>query len=74
MPFHSNHAGLFDNLIHIERMQTNDACEAKIINIFNPSILIHNDIKVGDFVYFERNSGAVNILIHGKRLDDLLKE
>ena len=55
-------------------MQTNDACEAKIINIFNPSILIHNDIKVGDFVYFERNSGAVNILIHGKRLDDLLKE
>lgn len=60
--------------VKIEPMQTNDACEAKIINIFNPSILIHNDIKVGDFVYFERNSGAVNILIHGKRLDDLLKE
>lgn len=59
--------------VKIEPMQTNDACEAKIINIFNPSILIHNDIKVGDFVYFERNSGAVNILIHGKRLDDLLK-
>ena len=53
--------------VKIEPMQTNDACEAKIINIFNPSILIHNDIKVGDFVYFERNSGAVNILIHGKR-------
>lgn len=60
--------------VKIEPMQTNDACEAKIINIFNPSILIHNDIKVGDFVYFERNSGAVNILIHGKRLDNLLKE
>lgn len=60
--------------VKIEPMQTNDACEAKIINIFNPSILIHNDIKVGDFVYFERNSGAVNILIYGKRLDDLLKE
>lgn len=60
--------------VKIEPMQTNDACEAKIINIFNPSILIYNDIKVGDFVYFERNSGAVNILIHGKRLDDLLKE
>ena len=60
--------------VKIEPMQTNDACEARIINTFNPSILIHNNIKVGDVVYFERNSGAVNILIHGKRLDELLKE
>lgn len=60
--------------VKIEPMYTSDDCEAKIINIFNPGILIENNIKVGDEVFFERNSGAVNILIHGKRLDDILRE
>lgn len=60
--------------VKIEPMFTSDDCEAKIINIFNPGILIENGIKVGEEVFFERNSGAVNILIHGKRLEDILKE
>lgn len=60
--------------IKIEPLVTNDDCKAQWINGFNPSILFANNIKVGTEAYFERNSGAVNILIHGKRLDDLLKE
>lgn len=59
--------------VKIEPMTTADDCEARVINIFNPSILIENDIKEGTEVFFERNSGAVNILVHGKKLDDILK-
>lgn len=60
--------------IKIQPLITNDDCEAKWINGFNPDILIRNDIRPGTEAYFERNSGAVNILIHGKRLNDMLKE
>ena len=60
--------------VKIEPMYTSDDCKAQIINTFNPGILIENGIKVGEEVAFERNSGAVNILIHGKRLEDILKE
>lgn len=60
--------------VKIETMTTSDDCEARVINSFNPAILIQNDIKVGTEIYFERNSGAVNILIHGKKLEDILKE
>lgn len=60
--------------IKITPQMTKDDCQAQWINGFNPDILIQNDIRVGTEAYFERNSGAVNILIHGKRLDDILKE
>ena len=60
--------------IKIQPLITNDDCEAKWINGFNPEILIRNNIREGTEAYFERNSGAVNILIHGKRLDDILNE
>lgn len=60
--------------VKIETMTTSDDCEARVINSFNPAILVANDIRVGTEIYFERNSGAVNILIHGKRLEDILKE
>lgn len=60
--------------IKIEPLVTKDDCEAQWINCFNPSILINNGINVGTEAYFERNSGAVNILIHGKRLDEILNE
>ena len=59
--------------IKIEPLITNDDCEAKWINGFNPDILIKNDIRVGTEAYFERNSGAVNIIIHGKKLNDILE-
>lgn len=55
--------------LKIKPMYTDDMCEAKVINGFNLGILIENDIKVGDTIVFERNSGAVNILIHGKSLE-----
>jgi len=48
-----------------------DRTEAKVINCFNPNILIENGIVKGSRIYFERNSGAVNILIHGGRLGKL---
>lgn len=58
--------------ITIEPIITDDDCKAEVINSFNPSILIDNDLYVGKEVYFEKNSGAVNILIHGMRLKMLM--
>lgn len=57
--------------IKIEPMHSADGCKAEYLNSFNPSILIENDLQIGKQVYFERNSGAVNIIIHGKRLQGL---
>lgn len=57
--------------IRIEPLRSSDGCSAEYINCFNPSILIQNDLRVGTHVHFERNSGAVNILVHGKRLEEL---
>ena len=57
--------------VEIDPVVTYDGCEATYINTFDPSILISNDLYVGKEVYFERNSGAVNILIHGQRLHAL---
>ena len=57
--------------IQIMPVITYDGCEARYINSFDPSILIQNELYVGKEVYFERNSGAVNILIHGERLKAL---
>lgn len=57
--------------VEIKPVITYDGCEARYINTFDPSILISNDLYVGKEVYFERNSGAVNILIHGEKLKAL---
>ena len=57
--------------VKIHPMVTDDGCSATYINSFNPSILVENDLYVGKEVYFEKNSGAVNILIHGKRLQEV---
>lgn len=57
--------------IQIEPIQSSDGCKAEFINSFNPGILIENDLYVGKKVWFERNAGAVNILIHGDRLKKL---
>lgn len=58
--------------VEIEPMQTNDDCTATFINVFNPSILVSEGIKVGSDIYFERNSGAVNILLYGDKLKERL--
>lgn len=57
--------------IRIEPVHSSDGCKAEYINSFNPGILVENDLRVGKEVMFERNAGAVNILIHGKRLQEL---
>lgn len=58
--------------ITIEQMKTKDGCNATFINSYNPSILIKNDLYVGKPVYFEKNSGAVNVLIHGERMHNII--
>lgn len=60
--------------IAIDPIVTYDGCKAEYINSFNPSILIHNDLFIGKKIYFERNSGAVNILLHGRKLDGFLNK
>lgn len=59
--------------VEIEPVTTNDDCTATYINVFNPSILIANGLKVGSDIYFERNSGAVNILLYGDKLKQKLE-
>lgn len=54
--------------VEIEPMETVDGCTAQFINVFNPSVLISNNIKIGSIIHFERNSDAVNILIQNDRL------
>lgn len=39
-----------------------DGTEARIINVFNPSLLIEAGLKVGSRVYYERTSNAINVL------------
>lgn len=58
--------------IKIEPLYSSDGCKAQYINSFNPGILIENELFVGKDVWFERNSGAVNILIHGEKLKGLI--
>lgn len=58
--------------IKIEPIKSSDGCNATYINAFNPGIVIQNNLYIGKEVWFERNAGAVNILIHGKRLEGLI--
>lgn len=48
-----------------------DGCTATTINTFDLAVLIDNDLCVGKEILFEKNSGAVNILIHGDKLIQL---
>ena len=57
--------------IEIEPIKTRDGNKATIINSFNPSILIRNDLYKGKEVYFERNSDAANVLIYGDKLQEI---
>lgn len=59
--------------VEIEPLRTSDGNQARIINSFNPSILINNDLYVGKIVYFERNSNAFNSVIYGDRLQQLME-
>lgn len=54
--------------VKIEPLKTSDGCDAKVVNIYNPKILIDNGIKVGSIVPFERNSGAINTLVRADKM------
>lgn len=58
--------------IRIKPMLTDDGCSAEYINGFNFAILVQENLNIGSEVYYVRNSGAVNILVYGKELDNLL--
>lgn len=60
--------------IRIKPITTADDCRAEYINSFNPSILIENNLYKGKKVYFEKNAGAVNILVHGDRLEQMRRD
>lgn len=55
--------------VSIKPMRTKDGCEAKVVNVHNPKILIDNNINIGSKIVFERNSGAINTLIYGNALN-----
>lgn len=56
--------------VKIKPIRTKDGCEAKVVNIHNPGILIKNNINIGSKIVFERNSGAINSLVYGERLTE----
>ena len=58
--------------IEIEPIKTHDGAKATFINSFNPDILFQADARVGNTVYFERNSNAINVLLYGDKLKNLL--
>lgn len=48
--------------VTIEPMRLQDGTEARVINVFNPSLLIESGLTVGSRVYYERTSNAINVL------------
>ena len=55
--------------VTIEPVITSDGCEAVVINTFNPSFLLNNNLKVGSTIQFARQSGTVNVFCNGTMLD-----
>lgn len=60
--------------VEIEPMKTSDGCDAKIVNVHNPRILIDNGYKVGSEIYYERQSGTINTLLYGDKLKKILND
>ena len=60
--------------IKINPMKTADGCEAKTLNGYTLAIVIEANAHKGATVYFERNSGSINALLYGDRLEKILKE
>ncbi len=55
--------------VTIEPVITSDGCEAVVINTFNPSFLLNNNLKVGSTIQFARQSGTVNVFYNGTMLN-----
>lgn len=54
--------------VKIKPLRTKDGCNATVVNVYNPRILIENNINIGSEIVFERNSGAINSLVYGSKL------
>ncbi len=54
--------------VKIKPLRTKDGCNATVVNVYNPRILVMNNINIGSEIVFERNSGAINSLVYGSRL------
>lgn len=50
--------------IKIEKIRTDDLCEAEWVNGYNPDIIMSQGINIGSKIKFERNSGAINCLVY----------
>lgn len=59
-------------VIEIEPLKTQDNCKARRITSYNPSYLFDLKLYPGQKVYFERNSGAINVLLTGDKLKEAL--
>lgn len=60
--------------VEIEPVITHDGSKASVINCFSPEILFSSGAVVGNEVYFERNSNAINVLLYGEKLREVLNE
>jgi hypothetical protein len=59
--------------VEIETVRTHDGAKAEFINCFNPDILFQSNAQIGNTVYFERNSNAINVLLYGDKLKAVLE-
>jgi NAD-dependent DNA ligase len=60
--------------LQLEPLLAKDRTEARMLNGFNPDIIITEDLRPGQVAVFERNSGAINSIIRGARLKKLSLE
>lgn len=58
--------------LEIHPIKTEDNCQARFVNAHSLGILVSEGIVEGSEIYFERNSGAINILLYGQKLKQLL--
>ena len=53
----------------IKPIRTNDGCTAKVVNLYNPSVIIEDKLNIGSVIPFVRNSGAVNVYVRNSKSD-----
>lgn len=56
----------------IEPCKTSDGAVARRVNLHSPAVMFSQRVLPGTEIYFKRNSEAINLLVYGKELRDLL--
>lgn len=59
-------------VILIDPITTDDTCAARRISSYNVGVLVELDVSIGDEVYFERNSEAINVVLRGEKLKNAM--